>query len=160
LARQSLGDGGNAATAAQQRPGFQLRGDSLRASASPYAEIISFRGNALTIETRSLPTLTHVLPPISTSRLCPSMSLASRRLHSLTATPRSQLPVRLGPFYVAHPIRSIVSRQLPLRSTATLRRNRPCRSSHSLHSDFPVAAGVSPAILCVGGRGGRNRMFD
>ena len=32
------------------------------------------------------------------------------------------------------PSRSIVSRQLPLRSTATSRRNRPCRSSHSLHS--------------------------
>jgi hypothetical protein len=28
-----------------------------------------------------------------------------------------------------------VSRQLPPRSTVTSRRNRPCRSSHSLHSD-------------------------
>ena len=27
----------------------------------------------------------------------------------------------------------IVSRQLPLRSTATSRLNRPCRSTHSLH---------------------------
>jgi len=39
------------------------------------------------IETRSLPTLTHVLPPISTSRFCPSMSLASPRLRSLVAYP-------------------------------------------------------------------------
>jgi hypothetical protein len=37
------------------------------------------------------------------------MSL-SQKLHSLDR----------GVFYVAHPIRSIVSRQLPLRSTATL----------------------------------------
>src|SRR6266480_7313554 len=36
--------------------------------------------------------------------------------------------------HVAHPIRSIVSRLLPPRSTATSRLNRPCRSSHSLHS--------------------------
>ena len=36
--------------------------------------------------------------------------------------------------YVAHPIRSIVSRLLPQRSTATSRLYRPCRSSHSLHS--------------------------
>jgi len=32
------------------------------------------------------------------------------------------------------PAGSIVSRQLPLRSTATSRLYRPCRSSHSLHS--------------------------
>jgi hypothetical protein len=38
------------------------------------------------IETRSLPTLTHVLPPTSTSRFSPSMSLASPRLHSFAAT--------------------------------------------------------------------------
>jgi hypothetical protein len=38
------------------------------------------------IETRSLPALTHVLPPTSTSRFSPSMSLASPRLHSLAAT--------------------------------------------------------------------------
>ena len=37
-------------------------------------------------------------------------------------------------FYVAHPIRSIVSRLLPQRSTATSRLYRPCRSSRSLHS--------------------------
>jgi len=36
--------------------------------------------------------------------------------------------------YVAHPIRSIVSRLLPQRSTATSRLYRPCRSSRSLHS--------------------------
>ena len=36
-------------------------------------------------------------------------------------------------FYVAHPIRSIVSRLLPQRSTATSRLYRPCRSSCSLH---------------------------
>jgi hypothetical protein len=35
------------------------------------------------------------------------------------------------------PAGSIVSRQLPLRSTATSRRNRPCRSSRSLHSLVP-----------------------
>src|SRR4029450_11593908 len=38
-----------------------------------------------TFEARSLPTLTQVLPPTSTSRLCPSMSLASPRLRSLIA---------------------------------------------------------------------------
>src|SRR6266700_7819629 len=38
------------------------------------------------VETRSLPALTHVLPPISTSRFCPSMSLASPRLRSLAPT--------------------------------------------------------------------------
>src|SRR5438105_4683953 len=32
------------------------------------------------------------------------------------------------------PVGSIVSRLLPPRSTATSRLNRPCRSSHSLHS--------------------------
>jgi hypothetical protein len=40
----------------------------------------------LCFETRSLPALTHVLPPTSTSRLCPSMSLASPRLRSLAAS--------------------------------------------------------------------------
>jgi len=34
------------------------------------------------------------------------MSLATPRLHSL-ALPRGQLPVRLGPFYVAEPLSSI-----------------------------------------------------
>jgi len=48
------------------------------------------------IEIRSLPTLTHVLPPISTSRFCPSMSLASPRLRSLTAS-LAATAVRLGP---------------------------------------------------------------
>jgi hypothetical protein len=38
------------------------------------------------IETRSLPALTHVLPPISTSWFCPSMSLVSPRLRSLAPT--------------------------------------------------------------------------
>ena len=37
------------------------------------------------------------------------MSLATPRLHSL-ALPGGQLPVRLGPFYVANPISSIASR--------------------------------------------------
>jgi len=41
--------------------------------------------------------------------VCPSMSLATPRLHSL-ALPRGQLPVRLGPFYVADPISSITSK--------------------------------------------------
>jgi hypothetical protein len=39
--------------------------------------------------------------------------------NSLAAHARSLLPGRFA-FYLAHPIRSIVSRQLPLRSTATL----------------------------------------
>src|SRR5882724_3463846 len=84
--------------------------------------------NSERIETRSLPTLTHVLPPISTSRfahlcrsrprgsvhsLLPSQLYVDRshcpRPHAsyLAALPSiraiSQKPV----FYVAHPIRSI-----------------------------------------------------
>src|SRR6266487_6633232 len=58
------------------------------------------------------------------------------RLHSLVAT--ELVTTRAMPdrdvLYVAHPIRSIVSRLLPQRSTATSRLYRPCRSSRSLHS--------------------------
>src|SRR5213080_2823529 len=35
-----------------------------------------------------VPALTHVLPPTSTSRFCPSMSLAPPRLHSRRYPPR------------------------------------------------------------------------
>ena len=48
-------------------------------------------------------------------------------------------------FYVAHPIRSIVSRLLPQRSTATSRLFRPCRSSLSLHSLSRFLAVVASA---------------
>src|SRR5213080_5203394 len=78
-----------------------------------------------------VPALTHVLPPTSTSRFCPSMSLAPPRLHSRRYPPRlcldhSHCPV-LAPatlaalpstcaipdrdvFFVADPISSIASR--------------------------------------------------
>ena len=65
-------------------------------------------------------TLTHVLPPIATSgvaHLC-----RKRPFWSILA------PALLTfPFYVAHPIRSIVSRSLPLGSPAT-RRGLPAMS--------------------------------
>jgi hypothetical protein len=50
------------------------------------------------IETRSLPALTHVLPPTSASRLCPSMSLASPRLRSLAASLAALPSMSLIPF--------------------------------------------------------------
>jgi hypothetical protein len=50
------------------------------------------------LETRSLPALTHVLPPISTSRFCPSMSLASPRLRSLAPTLVTLPSISLIPF--------------------------------------------------------------
>src|SRR5438034_186734 len=54
--------------------------------------------NSERIETRSLPALTHVLPPISTSRFCPSMSLASPRLRSLAPTLVTLPSMSLIPF--------------------------------------------------------------
>src|SRR5437870_13193497 len=77
-----------------------------------------------------VPALTHVLPPTSTSRFCPSMSLAPPRLHSRRYPPRLCLDHSHGPklapatlaalpstcaipdrdvFYVAFPNRSIPS---------------------------------------------------
>jgi hypothetical protein len=54
------------------------------------------------------------------------------------ARPRLTRPLPRGVAgHVAHPVRSIVSRQLPLRSTAISRHNRPCRSSRLLHSLAP-----------------------
>jgi hypothetical protein len=83
-------------------------------------------------ETRSLPALTHVLPPISTSRFCPSMSLASPRGSVHTLLPSSLRPVRLGPFhetqvrFAPRPIHSIKRRER--QSPAFLREaSRPCR---------------------------------
>src|SRR6266550_5314471 len=74
------------------------------------------------------PALTHVLPPTSTSRFCPSMSLAPPRLHSrrypsrlcldhshcpvlapatLAALPSTRTIPNRDVFYVAFPNRSI-----------------------------------------------------
>src|SRR5438045_28587 len=59
----------------------------------------------------------------------PTRSIETRSLPTLTRSyPRSLT------FYVADPVSSVVSRLLPQRSTATLRLDRPCRSSQSLRS--------------------------
>jgi hypothetical protein len=60
-------------------------------------DFIQVPGYPSAIETRSLLTLTHVLPPISTSRFCPSMSLAS------PAAPFTRSYPRRFTFYVAWP---------------------------------------------------------
>ena len=96
-----------------------------------------------------VPALTHVLPPTSTSRFCPSMSLAPPRLHSrrylrdfalITRTARClrQLPLLRcclpARFPMATcsmsliPFTSLYLALLPPRSTASSRLNRPCRS--------------------------------
>src|SRR6266480_5712084 len=74
--------------------------------AAHLSNVSAARQDLQRFETRLLPTLTHVLPPISTFRfahLCRSRPRGS--IHSLL--PSSLMPVRLGPFHVAHPIRSI-----------------------------------------------------
>ena len=79
------------------------------------------------VETRSLPALTHVLPPISTSRFCPSMSLASPRLRSLAPTlvayvDHSHCPVLAPATLAALPsTRAIETRSLPTSLAATHR---------------------------------------
>src|SRR5207248_8928187 len=69
------------------------------------------------------PALTHVLPPTSTSRFCPSMSLAPPRLHSRRYPPRLCLLCRFPQtlhsltrdvFYVAFPKSSIRPVGLPV----------------------------------------------
>ena len=67
------------------------------------------------------------------SHLIPFAPLKLARLLACSVLPLSLMPVRLGPFYLVRPLRSIVSRLPPQRSTATSRLYRPCRSSHSLH---------------------------
>src|SRR5439155_13774223 len=53
---------------------------------------------------------------------------------TLAALPSTRAIPNRDVFHVAFPKRSIVSRLLPQRSTASSRLYRPCRSSHSLHS--------------------------
>ena len=80
------------------------------------------------IETRSLPTLARCYPRqlyLDHSH-CPVLVPAT-----LAALPSTRATSDRDVFYVTHPIRSIVSRQLPPRSTVTSRRNRPCHNSIS-----------------------------
>jgi len=81
------------------------------------------------IEIRSLPTLAHCFPrgPAGVGSLIPFTPLYLSSSRCARPLPRGITG------HVAHPTRSIVSQQLPLRSTATSRHYRPCRSSHSLH---------------------------
>src|SRR5437899_8472228 len=53
---------------------------------------------------------------------------------TLAALPSTRAIPDRDVFHVAHPIRSIVSRLRPQRSTATSRLYQPCRSSHFLRS--------------------------
>src|SRR5437870_5630570 len=64
----------------------------------------------------------------------PSMSLIPFAPLYLGSSRRARPLPRGLTGHVAHPFRSIVSRQLPPRSTATSRLNRPCCSSLSFHS--------------------------
>jgi hypothetical protein len=76
------------------------------------------------IETRSLPALTHVLPLISTSRFCPSMSLASPRLRSLAATLAAWPSMSRDP-------------RAPFRSYADTRSSVRSGRSNELQQTFP-----------------------
>ena len=68
-------------------------------------------------------------------RQLPLAALPSTRAIETPSLPSSLAATYRGfAFYVAFPKSSIVSRSLPLRSTATSRPHRPCRSTHSLHS--------------------------
>src|SRR5207248_6369270 len=103
------------------------------------------------------PALTHVLPPTSTSRFCPSMSLAPPRLHSHRYPPRlcldhSHCPV-LAPatlaalpstcaipdrdvFYVAFPKRSIPSLATCSMSLDSRRLHSVFCSRHGCHYSY------------------------
>ena len=81
------------------------------------------------IETYSLPTLTHVLPPISTSRL--SHLCRSRPRGSIRSRLSSPLmPVRFGPFYAWHAVALA----------------KVGRSSHSFHSYFLLLTSYFPGL--------------
>src|SRR6266404_4361150 len=61
-------------------------------------------------------------------------------------------PLDLTPFFLHSSYaftRSIVSRQLPLRSTATSRLYRPCRSSRSLHCISAAPAALDRYLAAV-----------
>src|SRR5881392_4528568 len=72
----------------------------------------------------------HALAP--TLVTLPAMSLIALTLSLPLSRPLGFAHLCRG--FPARSVRSIVSRQLPPRSTVTSRLYRPCRSSHSLHS--------------------------
>ena len=67
------------------------------------------------VETRSLPHIDSCAPTHFDLSVCPSMSLPSPGAPFDRCYPCSQMPVRLGPFYVAHPTRSIFASYFPCR---------------------------------------------
>src|SRR5438094_5255174 len=91
-----------------------------------------------------VPALTHVLPPTSTSRFCPSMSLAPPRLHSRRYSSRlcldhSHRPVLAPGRADLHSLAALLStRAIETHSLPTLVRCYPC--SFTFYVTFPKSS--------------------
>ena len=93
-------------------------------------------------ETRSAPALLTASTLVAFTLITHTASCLRQLPSCVAVYPRDS---RRDVFYVAFPKRSIVSRSLPLVSTATSRLHRPCHASRALHSlNRDVFYGVHP----------------